>query len=101
MLYSKKKHQSDSSDDDSESDDDEEEYRPRSAQQVVTNAPSQIQSYAAPQAKPVVMTGSKPSFDNLISLQLSDGNWSEGAQSTIVNFFSDGNIRDATIDSLL
>ena len=42
--------------------------------------------------KKTVNTGPKPSFENLISLQLSDGNWSKGAESIILNFFSDGSI---------
>ena len=42
--------------------------------------------------KKTVNTGPKPSFENLISLQLSDGNWSKGAERIILNFFSDGSI---------
>ena len=48
-----------------------------------------------------VNTSPKPSFENLISHQVSDGNWSKGAESTIVKFFSDESIKDATIEGLL
>ena len=37
----------------------------------------------------------------MIAHQVSDGNWSKGAESTILNFFSDESIQDATIESLI
>jgi len=51
--------------------------------------------------KKTVNTGPKPSFESLISLQLSDGNWSNGAESIILNYFSDGSIQDTTIEDLI
>ena len=58
-------------------------------------------SFDEPEIKQVVNTGPKPTFETLISLQASDGNWVKNSERTLVNFFSDGNIEDSTIESLL
>ena len=49
------------------------------------------------------MTGQtpKPSFETLISFQLSEGKWSKDCEGILRDFFTDGNIQDAVIDEVV
>ena len=58
--------------------------------------------HAVEEAKPAVInTNPKPTFETLISFQLSDGKWNKECEGVLKDFFTDSNIQDAVIDAVL
>ena len=49
----------------------------------------------------VVKTSPKPSFESLISSQLTDGKWNTDCEGILKEFFIDSNINDTVIDQVI